>query len=527
MDPIPTSDQRADSFDLSEALRVLRERKWIIIGIAVLATAISVVWSVRATPMYEATAQILRQSTTLDQALFSSQVFKVYDQERDLATGSDLVKLSVVAEAVKEELNSNWNVPHLQDMVTVTPVAATNLINITAESPDPEEAAAVANSFARQFILYRQQADRAVLTAAREQVSAALEAMTPEELASERGKTLAQKEEELAVLESMQTGGYEQVQSATPANDSSSPHTNRDAAIALVLGLVVGILIAFLLHMFDRRIKDEETVQKEFGVPVLVSVPRVGRGRRRGSRSAAAVGFGNGGDVRIEAFRTLRSNLKFFEVDRKIQSILITSALPREGKTITTINLAVSLAMSGERVIIVEADLRRPMLQSYLNLQGGLGFTNLLSGTHTVSQVIQSVDVEPLLGGGATKVPLGQVPAAKQQLLCVTAAPLPPNPAELLAMNRTAEVLKELSSVCDYLLVDAPPLLLVSDALELAKKVDRVMLVARMFQTTIDEARKTRRSLDRIGVNALGVVVVGAPRAKSYYRGYEEYHAKA
>jgi receptor protein-tyrosine kinase len=224
----------------------------------------------------------------------------------------------------------------------------------------------------------------------------------------------------------------------------------------------------------------------------------------------------------------LRANLKFFEANRNITSILVTSALPREGKTITAINLSLSLAMSGSRVVVVEGDLRRPMLQKYLELKPGLGLSNILAGTHAVADVVQTIDTSAFFPPDKTANSLDptQKNLVKKNLLCIAAGPLPPNPAELLGSDRAAELLKELAALCDYVIIDGPPLLLVSDALELAKKVDGVLLVGRLRSTTIDEARKTRVSLRKVGVLPLGVVVSGATRAKAYQRRYGDYYAE-
>ena len=417
-------------------------------------------------------------------------------------------------------------------MVTVKANSSANIIDIVARSANPVEPADVANSFARQFILYRQEADRAVLANARAQVEAKLEAMTDAEAASARGQTLSQKVEELAVLESMQTGGYELVEEAKAPTIAFNIHTNRNAVIGLVLGLVLGVIVASILQVFDKRIKDEDTFETEFGVPVIARIPLVGKKWRRGHgrRSRAAVGFRDRGLLTLEAFRTLRSNLKFFEVDRDLKTILVTSPLPREGKSVTSVNLALSLAMSGARVILLEADLRRPMLDKYLGLEGGRGFTDLLAGTRSISEIVQIVGTDRFLPQHDARIGAAGAhgePSSQRDLLYVAAGPLPPNPAELLAMDRTDEVLKQLTALCDYVVVDAPPILLVSDALEIAKKVDGVILVGRMRSTRVDEALRTRQSLERIGVKPLGVIVAGVARVKAYYRRYGGYYAGA
>ena len=528
-----TQEQSSQSISIARLLRILREKKWIIIGLALLGLGVAIVQSVLAVPQYRATATILRQTASLDRALFGTQIFQVGDESRALVTAANLIKLDQVTSKVKEELGSSRPLQSLKGMITSKPNSSANTIAIVAEGPDPVEAAEVANAFAHQFIVYRQQADRAILASARAEVEAELESMTSEEIASTRGQTLSQKVEELSVLESMQTGGYEMVEEAIAPNAAFNKHATRDGVIGLVLGLVLGLAVAALLHLFDRRIKDEEVFEAEFGAPIIARIPKVGErwhGSRR-RRSSAPVGFKGQGVLALESFRTLRSNLKYFEVGRELGTILVTSSLPREGKTVTAINLSISLAMSGVRVVLLEADLRRPMLGTYLGLDGRRGFTNLLSDSGTVTDVVQVVEVAQYLpnhnGRETGYEDHHRKSSTVKDLLCIPAGPLPPNPAELLAMPRTADVLKRLRAICDCVVIDGAPLLLVSDALELASDVDGVILVARLGHTRIEDAHNARRSLERIGVKPLGLVLSGVGSPKSYYRQYGDYYAKA
>lgn len=527
----PPEEQTLRSVDIRLVLGVLRDRKWIIAGLAVLGLVGALVVSQLTTPQYQATAKILRLNTTLDRALFGAQIFEINDNERALTTAADLVKLDQVAAKVKEELDSPHSVASLRRMVTVRPNSAADIIDIVATSPDIGEPAEIANSFARQFIAYRQQADRGALATAREQLIAKLEAMTEDEAGSARGQTISQKVEELAVLESMQTGGFELVQVANAPAAAFNIHTKRNAIVGLLVGLVVGVIVAAFLQVLDRRLKDEEGFERAFALPIIATIPIVGRswGGRGRRRSRAPVGFTGRAAGALEAYRSLRANLKFFQVDRALRTILVTSALPREGKTVTAVNLALSLAMTGSRVILLEADLRRPMLGQYLGLDGRSGLSDLLTGTQTVPEVIQVVEIDRLLPPhqqrGATTAKSGSL--SQRDFLCIGAGPLPPNPAELLSLPRAEEVLRELASLCDYVVIDAPPVLLVSDAIELGKKVDGVILVGRLGSTRSDEARKMRQSLNRIGLKPLGVIVTGVTRAKAYYRRYGEYYVRS
>ncbi len=518
-----TSD--TDTGSLASYARVLIQRKWIIIGMVVIFVAAALVYSLRlVTPTYRATAAVMRQTTSFDEALFNTSIFDLRDAQRDLQTGSRLVKFDTVAGMVKEDLGSQRSTGSLLHMVTVVPAANTDIINISAVSPDAAEAAAVANSFARQFILYRQDADRDVLAQAREQVEQELAGMTAAQRDSERGKVLTQKAEELRILETMQTGGFEVVQDAVAPLSPFAPLPMRNAAFALVASLILGILIAFVVDQLDRRIKTTDTIEKEFGLPVLASIPRL---RRlpipdTGARADAPVGFSDSSPRFVEAFRSLRSNLEYFEFDRKIHTIAVTSGLPREGKTTTTVNLAVSLALSGARVAVIEADLRRPMIHRYFHVSSAAGVSTVLAGMHDLPRVMQRVKIDQFAPVGHKA---GRGASLQKQternLLCIASGPLPPNPAELIGSQQMKTLIEDAAALADYVLIDTPPVLVVADALGLMAQVDAVVVCARINSTTIEEARQVRTLMHRIGARTIGVVAGGVKAASGRrYDGY-------
>lgn len=509
-------------------LRVVRENKWIVVATVVIVVGLATAYSLWRTPLYQAKTEVLRQTAALDQTLFGTSVFQFQDATRQLQTGASLVKLGAVGQMVQEDLNSERSVTSLLGMIRTVTQQDTDIITIYAEGPDPQEAAAVANSFARQFIRYRQEANKSILAAADEKVMAELAAMTPEELQSERGVTLTQKHEEMGILQAMQTGGFELVQEAAAPESPFSPKPLRNAGFALVGGLILGILLAFMLDYVDRRIKTEETMEREFGLPVLASIPRVGRRwpSRDQDRSPKVIGFAESDSLFLEAFRTLRSNLKFFQLSQDTQVLLVTSGLAREGKTVTAVNLALSLAFSGARVILLEADLRRPMLDKYLQLDTRVGVSSVLSGRYSFVEALQVVQVPNFVpdvglnGTSSTKESVMQ-----KALFCMTSGPVPPNPAELLSSPRMGELIDAAAGHSEYVVIDTPPILLVSDALNLADHATGVLVAAKMKSTTIDEARDVRTVLQRSGCRILGLVVngVGKKRRRYYRSHYEGY----
>ncbi len=507
-----SSAERTDSFPLATYMRVLRDRKWWVLGVLLPIVALVLLYSYAwATPQYGATASILRQTTSFDRGLFDTQLFAPTDVGSDLQTGSRLVKLDVVAQMVKEDLNSPRSGGSLLEMISVDRGTNTQILEIRAVSTDAQEAAAVSNSFASQFIRYRQEADRAALSQARAQIEEELASMTAADRASDRGVILTQKAEELRIIESMQTGGYEIVQTATIPDEPFAPRPIRNGMVAGGLGLFSGVLLAFVVDRLDRRIKTVDALEEEIGLPVLAAIPQVGSHVTPAEgEPVGLVTYTHGAPQFVEAFRALRSNLKYFEFDRQVKTILVTSGLPQEGKTVTTVNLAISLAMAGARVTVLEADLRRPMVHRYLGVPSRRGISDVLAGALSLQEALQSVEIDHTK---FTKPRIGSPPASpaflNSSLFCLASGPLPPNPAEFLGSDQMKWLIQDAAELGDYVLIDTPPVLLVSDALSLVGQVDAVIVCARLNSTTKDEARQLHTLLERTGAHALGVVAGG------------------
>ncbi len=509
--------------------RVLRERKWIIILVVVVAVVAAGALTFMRTPLYQTTATMVREQTSLDQSLLNTTVFQYEDVQRDLVTMAQSLTSPRVASLVKTQLQSPKSAGQLLQMVSARAATDSNNVTVTAVSADPAEAAAVANEFVAQTILLRQQTNTQAIVNARTVLESQLAAMTEDQLNSANGQDLQSRVEQLKVLEQMQTGGYVLWQSAGTPGAPFSPRPGRDMGVGLALGLILGLIFAFVLDRVDRRIKREADFEREFELPVLASVPRRGKWTGRDHENKKGfVGFKDQRSPMLEAYRSLRSALQYFEVDKGLRTILVVSGLPQEGKTATSANLALSLALSGERVMVVDADLRNPMLHKYLGLENDVGLSTVLAGGAQISDTLRVVKVERFLppNGKITSGGKGQGPAEsvlQRDLLCMTSGPLPPNPAELLASPRMEEVLSTLAGLADHVLVDTPPVLLVADALSLASRVDGVLVVARMNSTTSDEAREMRTLLARAGARLIGVVVNGVKAGKGYRYRYGYY----
>ncbi|MBU2603176.1 MAG: hypothetical protein KKA32_13580 [Actinobacteria bacterium] len=524
--PETTYTDTEEPVELADYLRVLRERKWVVAAILLVVVAAALAFSLTRTPRYRATAVLTRDPNTLTNTLFGSRVFETQDVKRLLETSAQNVNIEAVALRVKDALDSPLSAEELGGMVEAVVATNADLVRVTATSTSADEAAALANSFAREYVAHQAESDKKAISLAIQVVEKQVNALTLSELASNRGVFLVQRLEELAVIEELQSGGFILTQLASVPTGPFDPQPLRDGILALAVGLVLGVGAAFLLEYLDRRIKDEETLTRELGLPVIAHVPRIGKkwAHPDDKRSTASVGFGSLDSPILEAFRTMRSNLQYFEVDRPLRTLLVTSALPQEGKTVTTINLGLSLALSGLRVLVVEADLRRPMVHRYLELGNDVGVSNVLAGTHSLAEAMQLVRVDDFSPSEARRSGRGHESEGgllQKNMYCVTSGPLPPNPSELISSAKMAELLVKASEVADYVIVDSPPCLLVADALILAGHVDGVLISARMHHTTIDEAREMRKVLGRTNARLTGVVATGVVAGKGYhYRGY-------
>ena len=259
---------------------------------------------------------------------------------------------------------------------------------------------------------------------------------------------------------------------------------------------------------------------------MLAGVPKTERWGK-GNGHDNFIGFTNGSAGLLESYRTLRSSLQYLQVDKKLSSILVTSGLPGEGKTATTVNLALSLALSGARVVVIDADLRNPKMHTYLDIANRDGLSTVLTGSASIEDCLSAVKVKNYLPSDEANRPQrGSAGDLYKDVLCLTSGPLPPNPSELLSSNKMTSILASLSALGDYLLIDSAPILVVSDAISIAPKVDGVIIVGRVNSTTTDEAQQTQAVLERVGARVVGVVAQDLKPHGSYRRTHGYYSSQ-
>ncbi|MDT5024874.1 MAG: tyrosine-protein kinase, partial [Micromonosporaceae bacterium] len=261
-----------------------------------------------------------------------------------------------------------------------------------------------------------------------------------------------------------------------------SPRPLRNFVLAGLLGLLIGIAGAILREMLDVTIKTVETLRTVAGAPVLAVVPF-----DADAKKSPLVMSDSPQSARAEAFRHLRTNLQFVDVDQPVKAIVVTSSLPDEGKSTTAVNLAIAFAEMGHRVVLIEADMRRPRVADYLGVEGAVGLSNVLAGQVSVDDVLQ---------------PWGQY-----DLHVLPSGFVPPNPSELLGSRNMAALLVHLRTEFDVILIDTPPLLPVTDAAVVATHADGAVLVTRSGKTAQARVRAALASLRAVDSRVLGCVL--------------------
>jgi capsular exopolysaccharide synthesis family protein len=273
-----------------------------------------------------------------------------------------------------------------------------------------------------------------------------------------------------------------------------------------VLGLVLGIGLAFLLDRLDRRMRDPREIEAAFRRPILGVIPKSRALARRENRKDGALPAGD-----AEAFRMLRANLRYFNVDREIRSVLVTSPAPADGKSTIAWNLASAAAGTGAEVLLIEADLRHPSIaRVFAHMDPKRGLTTVLSGYAALEEAIQKVTIHEREYGSSSARVMNVLPAG----------PLPPNPVDLIESKRMRELVRQAQSDYDLVVIDTPPTSVVSDAIPLVKQVSGVIVVVRLGQSTREAVLHLRDQLEHLGAPTLGVVVNALSRDGAYGYGY-------
>lgn len=495
--PLAPEPETDGGFGLRDILKALRRRWWIVAICVIVTPAAALAFSLSQQKEYSATATLLFQKSNVGQDLLGVTDFNV-DQEREAATNTALASLDVIYDRTEAALKPRVPDPNVN--VTVSQSGTDDLAQVVATDPKPRVAALTATTFAEEFVAFRRQSQRESIDRAIGLLERRIERLRNADANQASIDKLAAQLRDLQNLASIQTGNVQLVERASVPDVPSSPKTKRNVALGIFLGLLLGVALALLVDRLDRRIRDADEIEDSVEAPVLGVVPQ-----------SKAIQKQKGGlevlrPTDVEAFRLLRAELRYFEASKDASCILVTSSAPGEGKSTVAWNLALAAAESGAKVLLVEADLRRPVLALKMGATPGeKGLSTVLSEQVSLSDALQHYEHGP---GHTFDV--------------LYAGPKPPNPGDLLESENMTALLGEVRRRYDYIVLDTAPVPVVSDPIPLLSQVDGVLVVTRLGKTQRDQLAHLRRQLVKFNAPVLGVVINGGARVGDYagYSGY-------
>lgn len=500
---------------LRDYWRVVMRRKLIVAAGVLAAVLPAVALSLLQDPQYRATAEvIIRTSNTGSVFNTGSQTNR--DPDRVIQNEISVLEGDVVLAKLKENLGLAVDPPEVKGAARTD----TDVVEVSVESGDPETAADLVNAYIEAYSQVKtEQAvtgfesasnqlqdsittlqtqiddlDTQIDAAATESEAATLESQQRALL--DRQDSLRETLDKLRIDAGISNQGAEVVRPATAPKVPFAPTPVRTAVLALIVGLLIGLGAAFLIDYLDQSIKHPADLDKLHStVPLLGVVPLVPAPDNR------PIALSTPNDLSVESYRSLRTSVQFLGIERDVQVLQITSAMPGEGKTTTATNLAVVLAQTGASVVLVDADLRKPRIHQVFALSASIGLTDNLVGD-PIDLTLQGVEDGPEV---------------------IVSGPVPPNPSEMLSSKRMTEVIKDLRKRFDYVVVDSAPTLPVSDAKALSRQVDGVLIVIQAGRASLPQVRQTLTTLEQVNATILGLVLNKATETDvdgSYGYGY-------
>lgn len=449
--------------ELQDYLKILRKR-WLTIAITTLVViGLAAVLTALQTKQYASSTQFFVSVSGADDSA-QLQQGSTFTQQR-VKSYAQLLETPKALSPVAKELGGGVSTSELSDKIQVTTPPDTVLLEVTVTDADPAEAQAIAKAIGETF---------------------------PDVVSDIERPSNGSKASPVKVS---------MVKPATTSSAPVSPVPVRNLALGAVLGLLLGFGLAMARHLIDTTVRTTDDVEEITDEPIIGAVHH----DPRASKEPLIV-ESDPTSPRSEAFRALRTNLMFVNAATHPRTILVTSSIPSEGKTTTIANLALALAEQGSRVCLIEGDLRRPRLLDYLSLEGSAGLTDVLIERASIDDVLQPYGAHGLevMGAGA----------------------VPPNPSELLASDSMSRVLTVLSARFDYVLIDTPPILPVTDAVVLSTKVDGVIVLVGTQIVRSEQLGASLEALSAVDNTVLGLVLnrVSSSTTGGYGAGYYGYY---
>jgi len=488
--------------------------------VVVLATAAA---TFRMTPIYEGVTRVEVQPTSSGGSDSTRLLESLVDPSRALSTQVELIQSESVLKIAAKKLGLPATKP-LAAALKVQQVGETQLVQIAVDHERPDEARDWANAMAESYIEFRRERALQSSQAASEAIGRHIAKVNqqlsdldakagpggPPASAADRTRLtseLTALEAQLVTLpdaQEVQRGGGTIVTAAETPRAPVRPKKKLNVLLGAIIGAMLAAGLAFLAEALDDRIKSPEEVEERVGAPILGHVPFVPRWSKAATPTLAIRDEATSGAA--EAYRTLRTNLKFVRLGRPIKSLLVTSAVAGVGKSTTAANLAAVLAQGGTKVVLVSADLRRPSVHKFFGLTNSHGILEALDPDFALEETLQTSDVPNLkflLAGG-----------------------LPPNPTEILASPRFAQILAKLEEISDIVVIDSPPVLGLADSSALAAKVDGILHVLDITKATRREVSHATDQLRKAGGKIIGCVLNAVESGQDYGYYYHYYYSQ-
>lgn len=448
-----------EEISLRELYYIFKKRLVLIIGLTVLGLALSAVVSLFVLkPEYETfTTLMVGKPKSYQTNTSGLDINDITLNQKLVHTYGELVKSRLVADEVIRNLNLDMAYEEFQNKVTVNLVNDTEIIKIQVRDRDPELAVQIANEVSDEF---------------------------------------------MGVVKSkMKVENIQIIDKAPLSRNPVSPRKMLNIAIGTVLGFMIGVFATFVLEYLDNTYKTPEDIEKGLHLPVLGAIPEItSRGRETIVRT-------NPKSPISEAFRTMRTNIQFTNIDKEMRLLAVTSSAPSEGKSTITSNLAISLSQEDKKVLLVDCDLRKPKMHKIFSVLNTQGLTSILMGANTIEDTVLR---SPHIDG----------------LSIITSGPVPPNPSELLNSKKMKEFLDRVKEDYDMVILDTPPIGPVTDSAVVSTLVDGTLLVIKAGETEIEKVDYAKELLDKVNANIVGAVLNNIPmkNGKGGY-GYMEYYS--
>lgn len=528
MSQFETNEDVFSTIELKEYFYLLWSWAWLVALAGGLAAGAALIFSLLSTPIYQTSTRLLVSDPPAMRSIDYSAM--VSSQSMTSTYAEMLVDLPVL-QGVIDELQLATTPQQLKNSVAVEIVRGTQLLVVTVEDPNPAQAADVANTIGRVFAARIRELQTQRYGATQEglakqvsdmeaQINETTQALAVETNAAQKLQLESRLTEYRRLYSNLVTN-YEQVRLAEAQTSTNvvvaepasvpvkpvRPRTLTNSLLAALAGMVLAAGAVLAIDLLDDTLKSPETIRTKFNLPLLATIVN------HEMEDERPISLSAPRSPVTEAFRSMRTNITFAGVDKPIRRILVTSATPQDGKTTVSTNLAVVLAQSEKKVILLDADLRRPQVHRKFGLLNRAGLSEMfVCDLEALPGVIQTVEAPGLA--------------------VVTSGSLPPNPAELLTSHKLTAILDRLAEDYELILIDTPPVLSVTDAVALAPSMDGVILVAKPGKTRLRDLEQTITQLRAVKARILGVVLNDVETTSrkygyyygSYYSAYSHYY---